>query len=119
MRTITKSLTLPVGDTPMDFRLSKLDAFSGAWLLKLLSHSASNDLQRLVLDLPESDLVSLMKTCLRAVCAVLPAGPVRVLEGENWGIPDLEYDAWTCLKLTLEVISWTLEGFFHGSGSPS
>lgn len=119
MRTILKNISLPVGDTKQDFRLTKLDAFSGVWLLKLLSHAATDNLQDLILSLPENDLNALMRVCLRSAFALLPAGPIRVLEGDNWGLPDLEHDAWTCLKLTMEVVSWTLEGFFPESGSPS
>ena len=119
MREIHKTITLPLGDTPMDFRITKLDAFSGAWLLKLLSHAATDNLQELILALPEADMRALIRTCLRQASALLPAGPMQVLEGENWGVPDLEHDAWTCLKLTIEVVSWTLEGFFPGSGSDS
>ena len=117
MREITKTITLPVSGTPMDFRLTKLDAFSGARLLRMLSGAKTDNLQDLILSLPEWDLEPLMKTCLRSASAVLPAGPIRVLDQGSWGIPDLEYDAWTCLKLTMEVISWTLEGFFPESGS--
>ena len=61
----------------------------------------------------------LEKTCLRSASALLPAGPIRVLDQGCWGIPDLEHDAWACLKLTLEVMSWTLEGFFPESGPTS
>ena len=49
----------------------------------------------------------------------MPAGPIPVLMDGSWGIPDLEYDAWSCLKLTMEVVSWTLEGFFPESGQAS
>ena len=119
MRQITKDITLSLDSGRQAFRLTKLDAFSGAALLKLLSRAKTDNLQEIVLSLPEPDLESLMRTCLRSVSALLPTGPIRVLEGENWGVPDLEFDAWSCLKLTLEVISWTLEGFFPESGSPS
>ena len=37
MREIIKTVSLPVDGTPMDFRLTKLDAFSGASLLRLLA----------------------------------------------------------------------------------
>ena len=37
MREITKTLAIPVDGKPLDFRLTKLDAFSGAALLRLLS----------------------------------------------------------------------------------
>ncbi len=119
MRTVTKTLSLPVGENPMEFRLTKLDAFSGARLLKLLSKASSDSLQELLFSLSDADLERLQRTCLRSVSALLPAGPVRVLDQDCWGVPDLEYDAWTCMKLTLEVISWTLESFFPGGGSPS
>ena len=119
MRNITKTITLPVGETSMDFRLTKLDAFSGARLLKLLSRAESDSLQQMIFSLPEQEMDSLMKTCLRSVSALLPAGPIPVLLDGSWGIPDLEYDAWSCLKLTMEVVSWTLEGFFPESGQAS
>lgn len=119
MRTITKTISLQVGESKMDFQLTKLDAFAGARLLKLLSKAASENLQDLLLTLPDPDRDSLMRVCLRSASALLPAGPVRVLDGDCWGIPELEYDAWTCLKLTMEVLSWTLEGFFPESGSAS
>ena len=37
MREITKTLTIPVDGIPKDFRLTKLDAFSGASLLRMLA----------------------------------------------------------------------------------
>ncbi len=119
MRTITKTVTLPVGDQNMDFRLTKLDAFSGAALLKLIAHAETEDLQELLLSLPEAEMEALMRTCLRSVHALLPAGPARVLENGCWGVAELEYDGWTCLRLTLEMIRWTMEGFFPGSAPAS
>ena len=119
MRTVTKTVSLPVADATMEFQITKLDAFSGARLLKLLSHASTDNLRDLLLSLPENDLDAMMKTCLRSASALLPAGPIRVLENGSWGVPDLEYDAWTCLNLTMEVIHWTLEGFFPESGSKS
>ena len=112
MRTVTKSVSLKIGESSLDFRLTKLDAFSGARLLKLISGASADNLQDLLFSLPEPDLDTLMRCCLRSASALLPAGPVRVLEGDCWGVPDLEYDAWTCLRLTQEVMAWTLEGFF-------
>ena len=37
MREITKTLTIPADGKSMEFRLTKLDAFSGASLLRMLS----------------------------------------------------------------------------------
>ncbi|MBP5169937.1 MAG: hypothetical protein ILP14_12175 [Oscillospiraceae bacterium] len=45
MREIVKTLSVPVDGKPRDFRLTKLDAFSGARLLRMLT------------GLPESDFV--------------------------------------------------------------
>ncbi len=119
MREITKNLTIPVDGKKLEFRLTKLDAFSGAKLLKVLAQGQTDDLQQLMMALPDYELEAWMKTCLRHVEVLLPAGPVRVYGPDGWGLPDLEHDGWTCLRLTMEVISWTLEGFFPGSGSPS
>lgn len=119
MREVTKHLRMKAGEGEMEFRLTKLDAFSGAKLLKVLAQGETDDLQQLMMALPDYELEAWMKTCLRHAEALLPAGPVRVFGPDGWGLPDLEHDGWTCLKLTMEVISWTLEGFFPGSGSPS
>ena len=119
MRTITKTLSQKVGEANLDFRLTKLDAFSGARLLKVLSKAETDDLRTLMLALPDYELEEWMKTCLRHAEVLLPAGPVRGYGPDGWGVPDLEHDGWNCLKLTLEVLAWTLEGFFPESGSPS
>ena len=37
MREISKTISVPVNGKPMDFRLTKLDAFSGAELLRMLA----------------------------------------------------------------------------------
>ena len=119
MRQIAKDIQITIDGTRTGFRLTKLDAFSGARLLKTLSRAKTDNLQEILLSLPDGEQESLMRTCLRSVFALLPAGPIRVLDQDTWGVPELEYDAWTCLKLTLEVVSWTLEGFFHESGPAS
>ena len=49
MREITKTLTIPVGGKSLDFRLTKLDAFSGASLLRILSQAPAGDDQRKIL----------------------------------------------------------------------
>ena len=37
MRAISGTITVPVDGKPVDFRLTKLDAFSGVFLLRLLA----------------------------------------------------------------------------------
>ena len=74
MRTIYKTITLTVDDQPREFRLKKLDAFSGAFLLRvLLKHVPEGDSSRintqslinlLFTELSEEELHSLMTTCL-------------------------------------------------------
>ena len=119
MRVITKNISLPLDGTPTDFRLTKLDAFSGARLLKLLADAPTDDLSQILFSLPEGDLRSVMETCLAHAEISLPAGFHRVLDRGCWALPELEYETWLCLRLTQEVISWTLEGFFPDGGQPS
>ena len=55
MRKITKTISVPVDGKPRDFRLTKLDAFSGASLLRLLA------------SLPERNVEGVIPTMSRAV----------------------------------------------------
>ena len=124
MRETEKTIPLQAEGETRTFRIRKLEAFSGARLLKLLSDfqgdaARSFTMAELLFSLSEEEMERVMRCCLTHVWAELPAGPVRVLSRDGWGIPDLEYDAVTCLKLTLEVMAWSLNGFFPGSGQPS
>ena len=119
MREITKTLSVPVDGKPVDFRLTKLDAFSGAALLRMLSRmpegSAALDL---LTGLPDADLRSLMTVCLQHCEVLLPAGWLPVMTRGEWSWPELEHDTAVCLKLTVEEVLWTLDGFF-GGGAPA
>ena len=119
MREITKTLSVPVDGKPVDFRLTKLDAFSGAALLRMLSRmpegSAASDL---LTGLPDADLRSLMTVCLQHCEVLLPAGWLPVMTRGEWSWPELEHDTAVCLKLTVEEVLWTLDGFF-GGGAPA
>ena len=119
MREITKTLSVPVDGKPVDFRLTKLDAFSGAALLRMLSRmpegSAASDL---LTGLPDADLRSLMTVCLQHCEVLLPAGWMPVMTRGEWSYPELEHDTAVCLKLTVEEVLWTLDGFF-GGGAPA
>ena len=87
MRQISKDIEIIIDGSPVGFRLSKLDAFSGVTLL--FNH----------------------------ISVLLPAGPHPVMTGSEWGYPELEYDTPTCMKLLLEGIAWSLSGFFGGGQS--
>ena len=122
MRTISKDITLTLGDEPKTFRLSKLDAFSGAVLLRLMLRLQEKQLDFTILDLlsslSEEELRSVMRTCLNHTEVLLPAGPHPVMVREEWGYPELEHDTVACMTLVVESISWSLSGFFGESGPP-
>ncbi len=123
MKENTKMISLNMGENIKAIRIRKMDAFSGAGLLRLLSaqteETSSRTLSELLFALPEEEMERVMRTCLRQAEVSLPAGNVRIWSEEGWGIPELEYDTVACLKLTLEVMAFTLSGFFPESGSPS
>ena len=137
MRDIVKNIRLSIDGKPMDFRLTKLDAFSGADLMQMLVRTETNSpapspchserseesspdtlLASLFVSLPPADLRSLMTSCLNHVEVLLPAGYQPVMQGASWSWPELEHDTASCLKLTLEEVLWTLSGFF-GEGGPT
>ena len=120
MREITKTLTIPIDDKLTDFRLTKLDAFSGAALLRMLSRMPEGSgVQDLLTGLSDGDLRSLMITCLQHTEVRLPAGWIPIMTRGEWSYPELQHDTATCLKLTVEEVLWTLEGFFVERGSAS
>ena len=120
MREITKTLTIPVDGKKTDFRLTKLDAFSGASLLRMLSHQpAGDDFLSFYSTLPDEDMRCLMTVCLEHCEVLLPAGWNPVMTRGEWSYSELEHDVATCLKLTIAEVLWTLEGFFAGGASDS
>ena len=120
MREITKTLTIAADGKSMDFRLTKLDAFSGASLLRMLSRiPAGEDFLSFLTVLPDEDLRRLMTVCLEHCEVLLPAGWNPVMTRGEWSYVELEHDVAICLKLTIEEVLWTLEGFFGGGASGS
>ena len=123
MREIVKTISVSVDGNPKDFRLTKLDAFSGVALLRMLSgmpkESGGDSVLGFITSLSEPDLRSLMITCLQHCEVLLPAGWMPVMTRGEWTVSELEYDTAVCLKLTIEEVLWTLEGFFGGGGSTS
>ena len=121
MRQITKDVEITVDGSRTGFRLSKLDAFSGVMLLRLLMRLENQNTAPTMLDLiaslSEDELRSVMMSVFNHISVLLPAGPHPVMTGSEWGYPELEHDTPTCMKLLLEGIAWSLSGFFCGGQS--
>ena len=122
MRKISKDITLTLDGNPQGFRLTKPDAFSGVEILRLLlrlqdQSQTSPTILDLITSLSSDELRSVMTSCLNHVSVLLPAGPNPVMTGSEWGYPELKHDTVSCMKLVLEEIAWTLEGFFGVGGS--
>ena len=91
MRTVTKDISLKIDGQEVSFRLTKLDAFSGVALLRLLmlveKEVSSPTLMDLISSLSEEELRSVMTAVLNHVSVLLPAGPHPVMTGPEWGYP--------------------------------
>ena len=118
MRQITKDIKIMIDGNPTGFRLTKLDAFSGVALLRLLMRLDANPtMLDLIASLSEDELRTVMTAVLNHAEVLLPAGPNPVMTGPEWGYPELEHDTPSCMKLLLEGIAWSLSGFFGGGRS--
>ena len=124
MRQITKDIQLAIDGSVQGFRLTKLDAFSGVALLRLLMRLEQQEaaqpknltLLDLIASLSGEELRSVMTSVLNHTAVLLPAGPQPVMTGSEWGYPELEHDTPSCMKLLLEGIAWSLSGFFGEGG---
>ena len=119
MREIYQVINKTVDGKSMQFRLKKLDAFSGAGLLRLIADEPEGklDLQDFFVRLPDTALRRLMTVCLEHVEVMLPAGWNPVMTRGEWSWQEAEHDTLLCMQLTLEEALWTLQGFFGGSDS--
>ena len=121
MRSITKDIEITIDGNRTGFRLTKLDAFSGVTLLRLLmrleEHHPNPTMLDLIASLTEDELRSVMTSVFNHTEVLLPAGPNPVMTGPEWGYPEIEHDTPACMRLLLEGISWSLSGFFGGGRS--
>ena len=101
MREIMMILPVTVDGKSQDFRLTKLDAFSGAALLRMLSgmrkDPGDDSVIGFITSLSEPDLRSLMTTCLQHCEVLLPAGWMPVMTRGEWTVSELEHDTAGCL----------------------
>ncbi len=130
MHETVKNVQVKMDGEQKQFRISKLDAFSGARLLRMIAmladdHKDAKDGQSkdtlwdMLFSLNDKDMELVMKTCLSKAEVSLPAGYIRVWNDGCWGLPEFEYDTMMCITLTLEVMAFTLNGFFPGGGLSS
>lgn len=119
MRTVIKDIQINIDEAEKSFRLTKLDAFSGIMLLRLLMKLENQQdltMLDLIASLSEEELRSVMTAVLNHTAVLLPAGPQPVMTGPEWGYPELEHDTPACMKLLMEGIAWSLSGFFGEGG---
>ena len=119
MRTVIKDIQINIDEDEKSFRLTKLDAFSGVMLLRLLMKLESQQdptMLDLIASLSEEELRSVMTAVLNHTAVLLPAGPQPVMTGPAWGYPELQHDTASCMKLLMEGIAWSLSGFFGEGG---
>ena len=74
MRQITKDIEITVDGSPVGFRLSKLDAFSGVTLLRLLMRLENQNTAPTMLDLIASLSEDELRSVMTAVFALILLG---------------------------------------------
>ena len=81
MRQISKDIEIIIDGSPVDFRLSKLDAFSGVTLLRLLMRLENQNTAPTMLDLiaslSEDELRSVMTLLFNHISVLLRPVPIR------------------------------------------
>lgn len=144
VRDIMKMVEIELDGETKSFRITKMDAFSGAYLMKLVTEKAMPLLQeaikgieqqeddsfnlkliteylpRLLESMTMDELKKLMVLCLQSVELSFPAGFHRVVDAKgNFGVEELQYNTAICLRLMYEVIVYNCAGFFEESGLSS
>lgn len=125
-----------------NFRLNKLDARTGSYMLFKLTKILTPLLKNLKIDdkkadglkgfdidkinltelaeplfsLPEEEFRYIQDNCLRRVEEILPAGATKVLNklGEFEAL-DIEYDTALVMNLTVQSLMFNVSGFLEGS----
>lgn len=67
----------------------------------------------------DKELMDFEKNCLRMVEMNLAAGWQPVMVGDDFGVEEIEYDAFTALLLCYDVVQFNFNGFFGGKGLTS
>lgn len=120
------------------FRLNKLNARTGTYMLlkitKILPPILENiNLDKLdsdnlnfkdlnltkvlspIFDMEEKEFTYIQDNCLKTIEELLPAGPQQVLYNNGqWGASDIEFDMVLVMNLTIQSLWFNLQGFFKG-----
>ena len=120
------------------FRLNKLNARTGTYMLlkitKILPPILENiNLDKLdsdnlnfkdlnltkvlspIFDMEEKEFTYIQDNCLKAIEELLPAGPQQVLYNNGqWGVSDIEFNTVLVMNLTIQSLWFNLQGFFKG-----
>lgn len=119
------------------FRLNKLDARTGSYMLfkltKILTPILKNvkadnlkdfDIDKINLtelagslfELPEEEFRYIQDNCLQRVEEILPAGGAQVLNKHGiFGVGDIEFDTALVMNLTIQSLVFNVSGFFEDS----
>lgn len=128
MRETTKEITLPAGPDGSRWRLRKMNAMDGSWLLKLLLEKLLPELKGgadrpltdllpgLLSRLSEEEFRRVMTLCLTHTDLSLPAGWTPVMDGSGFAVEAPEYDAPLCLALCWQGLVFNCGGFFGEGG---
>ena len=68
-------------------------------------------------ELSDEDIDTLVDKCLRVVSKQLPAGPQPIIDAAgNYGVEGIEYDLKLTLRLAYEAVVWGASDFFGEKG---
>lgn len=86
---------------------------------KKRSDAIMNVLPKALASITKEELHSFQKQCLNNVDMMKPAGWQKVMNGESFGVEEVEYDPLLALLLCYDVIEFNFSGFFGGKGLSS
>jgi hypothetical protein len=93
-----------------NYRIKRLTAMVGAWMIRALPNSSEDDFKKI------------QTYCLKACSRIEPDGtpsPILMEDG-RWVAIDLEYDTISVMELEAEVIKFNLADFFvEGASTPA
>lgn len=148
MRETSKNVEFEIDGEMRHFYITKMNAFDGAYLMKIVTEKAmpliqeaimgmgknsdaedsesldlkliADMLPRALSSLSHEEMKKLMILCLSTVQLSLPAGYQYVVDGRgNFGVEELQYNTAACLRLVYEVIVLNCSDFFAESGLSS